>query len=107
MAANPVRGEADFGEHKLVVDFNGLCSLEAAMGKTVPEIIGMMDKGLGFSDLRTIVRVFIDADMGEEEVGNVINDIGYADALLALSTATNGFFARQAEGKKDRPMKAA
>lgn len=107
MTANPVRGEAKLGGHMLSVDFNRFCSLEAEMGKKVPEILALMDKGLGFSDLRACVRVFIDADMSEEEAGNVINDAGYAEALLALSAAVNGFFAPKVEDKAVRPSKAA
>lgn len=106
-AANPARGEAELGEHKLIVDFNSLCSLEAAMGKKVPEILSLMDSGMGFSDLRTCVRVFLDGDISLEEAGLLIGEVGYADALTAISTAVGGFFAPQKKDKPNHPLKAA
>lgn len=106
-APNPMRGEAEFGEHRLVVDFNGFCALEAAMNKKVPEILALMDAGLGFTDLRTCVRVFLDAEMTDEEAGELLGSVGYAEALKAVSAACSGFFAPAKKEKADRPLKAA
>lgn len=107
MTANPVRGEADLGGQKIVVNFNNFCSLEAAMGKTVPEILGLMDKGMGFSDLRTCVAVFSENGLSDVEAGNLIEEVTYAEALKALSVAVGGFFSPKKKDKADRPLKAA
>lgn len=105
-APNPMRGEAALGEKKLVVDFNGFCSLEAVMAKKVPEILAVMDAGLGFSDLRHCVRVFCVDSISTEEAGDLIGAVGYEAALNAVSTAVSGFFAPQKD-KPARPLKAA
>lgn len=79
--SNPMRGEADLGEHRLVVNFNGWCSLEAAMGMKVPDLIAMMNTGIGFGfkELRTFVRVFLDKQMTDAEVGELIGALGMVD----------------------------
>lgn len=109
-AANPVRGEAQIGSIKIVVDFNAWCALEAKLGMFVPEILGLMDKGLGFSQLRTILTVFAVGDVTEEDVGEQIGEIGYPEALRLLGEANNGFFRPEMGAGKDsdeNPRKAA
>lgn len=77
-SVNPMRGEAAFGDHKLIVNFNRFCALEAAMGMKVPALIMMMKTGLdfGFSELRTFTKVFLDKDMTDSEVGELIESVG-------------------------------
>jgi hypothetical protein len=128
MAANPMRGEADLDGHKIVVDFNRLCTLEAQMGRTVPDLIFMMKFGVGFGvkELRTFVRVLSEKEMTEEEAGDLIGRSGMADqdipakdrkngqpesekvwvAALALRDAFEGFFAEPKE-KAENPLRAA
>ncbi len=105
-AANPLRGEAFLGAHKIVVDFNGLCALEDALDMKVPDILVLMESGLSFSALRTCIRVFSVTDVTDEDVGKILNDIGYVDALSALSVALGGFFAPVKE-QSENPLKAA
>lgn len=105
-APNPMRGEAALGEHKLVIDFNSLCSLEAALGMNVPQIVLMMDRGLGFTEIRACVRVFADSDMTLEEAGNLCGDVGHEAAVDAITTAMQGFFAPKKDTKAN-PLKAA
>lgn len=125
MMANPMRGEAMLGEHKLVCDFNGWCSLEAATGRTVPELIAMMKSGVGFGyrEMRTFVRCFSESQMTEAEAGDLISSLGMIEieetlangkkrkskvwaAAEALGKAVEGFFAPPKE-IGDRPLKAA
>ena len=104
-APNPARGEAALGERKLVVDFNGFCTLEAALGAKVPDILKMMDAGLSFTQLRTFVRVFLHAEISDEDAGVLIEEIGLTETLLAVTTAVAGFF--KPKETEARPRKAA
>lgn len=123
--SNPMRGEADLGEHKLVVNFNGWCSLEAAMGMKVPDLIAMMNTGIGFGfkELRTFVRNFLDKQMTDAEVGDLIGSLGMVDvplekprgklkteqvwvAAIALGKAVDGFFATKKENGANPPKAA-
>lgn len=128
MLANPMRGEADLAGHKLVVDFNGLCALEKATDRTVPELVVMMRTGVGFgfTEMRTFVRAFVDKPMSEEEVGNLIARAGMVErpipkdqqapngpeteqtwrAAAALAEAFEGFFASQ-KVANENPRQAA
>ena len=79
--ANPMRGEAALGDHKLVVTFNRFCTLEGVMDMKVPGLIAMMKTGVnfGFGELRTFVRVFLDKEMSDTEVGDLIETLGMTD----------------------------
>lgn len=105
--ANPMRGEADLGDRKLVIDFNSMCTLEKATAKKVPEILDMIEKGLGFCELRTVVQVFASPPMGEDEAGSFIGEVGTQPALKALREALEGFFAPPKKEKGENPLKAA
>lgn len=127
MTANPMRGEAMLGEHKLVVDFNGWCSLERELGRTVPELIAMMKSGFGFGyhELRAFVRHFCHPPLTDQQAGDLIASLGMVEveveqvkggkkkekqttwvAAVALSQAVEGFFAPREESDA-RPLKAA
>lgn len=131
MAANPMRGEAALGEHKLVVNFNSFCALEAAFkseGLKVPDLVVMVKTGIGFgfTELRTYVRVFLDKPMSDAEVGEFIGSLGMVDvpipkdlrkkgeaetqqvwaAAVALGDAVDQFLAPQKERKENPPLAA-
>lgn len=129
MPVNPLRGEAALGEHKLVVDFNGFCSLEAAMEMKVPDLIAMLKTGVdfGFVELRKFVQVFLDKPMTEKEVGDLIGALGMIEvevppelrrdpkkpekqhvwlAAHALGQAVDGFLTPKKEQKENPPLAA-
>lgn len=127
MLANPMRGEAQLGQHKLVVDFNRLCALEAALDRTVPELVVMMRSGVGFGfrEMRTYVRAFLEKPMSDEEVGDLISQAGMVEqpvpegrrrggkkteptwrAVVALAEALEGFFATQKVANENPPLAA-
>lgn len=105
-AANPMRGEAPLGEHKLVVDFNGFCSLEGETELKFNELIERLANGLSFSEMRTWVRVFIDADLDNEQAGELIGQLGVEASLRAIDVAVDRFFAKPKKGKAPNPPKA-
>jgi hypothetical protein len=128
---NPLHGEAALGEHKLVVNFNTFCSLEAAFKADrlkVPDLIVMLKSGVGFgfTELRTYVRVFLDKPMTDAEVGELITAQGMVDvkvppelrkagspetekvwaAAVALEEAVDRFLAPKKERKENPPLAA-
>lgn len=103
--ANPMRGEAELGDYKLVVNFNGFCTLEGETGLKVPQLISRLETGLGFADLRTWIWVFIDADMTREQVGDLIGELTPDPVLKALAKAIDGFFSVK-KAKAPNPPKA-
>ncbi len=125
---NPMRGEAALGEHKLIVDFNGFCSLEAATGMKVPDLVVMFKTGIGFGfgELRQFIQIFLDKPLSEKEVGDLIGELGMIEvpvpvelrkkgepetaqmwlAAHALGQAMDGFLAPKTE-QKENPRKAA
>jgi hypothetical protein len=104
MAANPMRGEADFGPHKLIVTFNGLCALEAAMGLKVGDLLHRMETGLSFLETRTCVRCFLNEERSSEQVGDMIGELGFDVALEAIAKALDGFFAPMDKDRKKNPL---
>jgi hypothetical protein len=105
--ANSMRGEALLREHTLRVNFNSWCVLEDETGCKVPELLKIMQTGLGFSEVRTWVRVFIDKPMTDTEAGDLIGEVGYEATLKALGKAVEGFFASPKKEKAENPQKAA
>lgn len=125
---NPMRGEAALGEHKLIVNFNRFCALEAVTEKKVPELVVMMKTGIdfGFSELRQFIRHFIDKPMTDEEAGDLIERLGMIEVPIpaeqqrrgepktafvwlasdALGKAIDGFLAPP-QAQKENPLKAA
>ncbi len=109
-APNPLRGEAEIGGHKLVVDFNSMAALERRTGYRVPELLQLASDGLGFDELRTWVGVLLVEQIEEASVGDILGAaIASADGhtfddrfqIVAglVSSALEGFFAP----KKDEP----
>lgn len=104
--ANSMRGESLLGEHTLRVNFNAWCVLETETGHKVPDLLKVMQSGLGFSDLRTWVRVFIDHPMTDAEAGELIGELGFEATLKALGKAVDGFFTPPKKEKAANPQKA-
>lgn len=104
---NPMRGEVPLGDHKLIVNFNSVCALEGATGRKVLDLVGDMGVGLGLSDLRLWVQVFLDKDMSLIEVGDFLGEIGIEEASAALVKGFELFFPAPKKGKKENPLKAA
>lgn len=111
--ANPMLGEADLGERTIRVNFNTWCIAEGALGLKVPDILALIQsEGLGFDDLRRLVRSFLvgGAKMTLEEVGDFIGEVGLDATGEAVKVALERFFpAPQADNEEsaDRPPKAA
>lgn len=128
VVASPLCGEAALGEHKLVVNFNTFCALEAATEMKVPDLVVMLKTGIGFgfTELRTFVRVFLDKPMTDAEVGELIGRLGMIDvpipkdqrrkgepetqqvwaAASALAQAVDAFLAPPKEAKVNPPLAA-
>jgi hypothetical protein len=103
---NPMLAETDLGGHLLRMDFNAWCVLEGMMGKKVPEILNMMDAGLGFGDIRSCIRAFHVEPITETEAGNLIGSVGFEAATVALSKLCDGFFGDPGEEPEADPPKA-
>jgi hypothetical protein len=105
--ANPMRGEAMLGECKLVVNYNGLCVLEGMLGLAVPDVLELVKNGLSFSNLRTFVQALSEDDLTEISAGELIDSVGYNEALAVLCKAFEGYFAPPKKEKAANPLKAA
>jgi hypothetical protein len=107
--ANPMKGEARLGDLTLSYTFGTFCELEERTGKKVPELLAMLEEGIGFSDL----RVFIWAGLlkyhpqSEEDVTALLDDIGFNPAVIALRNGVNSFFGEPEKEKGKNPRKAA
>lgn len=107
MKANPWRGEAEFGDHKLVVDFNGWCIAEAATGLKTQELLRLMDEErLSFLELRAVVRSFLSSDLTSEQVGDLIGEVGLEGTAKALAKAMEGFFPASKDRSENPPAAA-
>lgn len=105
---NARRGETALGKHKLKVTFNGWCTLEALLGERMPGPVERMQRGLGFSELRSYVRAFLVKDLDDKAVGELIDEVGFPETLRALAEACEGFFPDASkEGAEENPLKAA
>lgn len=106
--ANPLRGEADLGGQKLVVNNNSLCALESALGLEGNDVIALLGQTISFTQLRTFVRVLAESDLSEEDAGDLIDEAGgYRPAADAINKAVQGYFKPQIKGNSARPLKAA
>lgn len=108
---NPMRGEAELGERKVVIDFDRFCSLELATGRKVPDLLADFDAGLGFADVRAWLRVFLEPVASDEEIAEIITaggvEKGYRAALKALAEAMTGFMSKPKKEQEARPREAA
>lgn len=108
--ANPMKGEADLGDRTLRVNFNSWCVAEAALGLKVPDILALISgEGLGFDDLRRLVKSFLvgGETMSLEQVGDFIGEVGLEATGEAIKVALERFFPTAEKGKAERPRKAA
>lgn len=107
--ANSMRGEAALGERKLVFDFNAMCELELATGRQTPDLLAMMERGLGFADLRH----FLWAGLLRQHPGITVEqagDIAGEDmpaALAAVGESIGACFASLKKEPRKNPRKAA
>lgn len=106
MAANPMRGEAQLGDRKLVLTFNTACALEHETGRTILDLAGQMEYGFGLADLRQWIRVLVDKDMTLEEVGDWLGEVGIEPATEALGAVFSQFFPPPKKVKDPNPPKA-
>lgn len=105
-AANPMRGEVALGDRKLIVTFNTVCALEEVTGRKVLDLVDEMAFGLGLSDLRQWVQVFVNEPMTLEQVGDWLGEIGIEPTSAAIVKAFEQFFPAQKKGKAANPPKA-
>lgn len=108
--ANPMKGEADLHGRTLRINFNSWCVAEAALGLKVPDILALIGgEGLGFDDLRRLVKSFLvgGESMSLEDVGDFISEAGLNETGEAIKLAMERFFPSAVKEKAARPRKAA
>lgn len=112
--ANPHKGEvtfeADGKTHTLRLDTNAICSLEDEIGIGILEIMRRMDSGV-MSTLRTAYQCALvngsTPGLSLAEVGELIDELGYARAATLLSKALEfAFPPAAAEGEGANPRRA-
>lgn len=104
--SNPLRGEADLGDKKIVVNFNNLCKAEASLGLKVPAILtAIQTEGLGFEDIRRLLKALLigGAGMTLDQVGEFIDGVGMDAVGEAIGKALTGFFPMAEENETDPP----
>lgn len=108
--ANPLKGEARIGDKLIRVDFDAVCRLEAATGRTVVELMADLGAGLGATAIRTWVGVLLVDEATSEEIDALLTEggfqAGYERAMAAIVDAVNGFFAPPRKETRVRPRKA-
>ncbi len=107
--ANLLKGEAQLREYTLAYNFGVFIALEEKLGKKMPEILQTMTEGLGFGELRDFVYVGLQKHHPEttnEAAVQLLEDVGYKDAALAVSKAVGGFFGER-KAKAENPTKRA
>lgn len=94
--ANAQRGEVSFPaigrEWTIKLGTNALCEVEGALGKTISEIGRLMEdpERVTLSALRVFIRAGLRAkhpDVTLEDVGNIIDDLGMAEAATLIGNA--------------------
>jgi hypothetical protein len=107
--ATDVMGEAKLGEKTIAFRFRTFRELELKTGKKTPELLESMAVGLGFSELTDFVAAGLrlhHPEMTEADVDQLLDEVGYNAAGLAVCQAVSGFFGKQRE-KDQNPRKAA
>lgn len=106
--ANPMKGEAALGELTLSYTFGTFCALEEKTGRKTPELLQMLDDGIGFSDLRDLVWAGLLKyhPQSEDSVIALLDDVGFEVGALAVGKGIRSFFGK-AEAKDKNPRKAA
>lgn len=104
--SNPHKGEvsfeADGKTHTLRLDTNAICSLEDEVGIGILDIMRRMDSG-SMSTLRIAYREALVNGSAERrtlnEVGELIDELGYVQAAALLSKALQFAFPPPAEAE--------
>jgi hypothetical protein len=106
--ANPMKGEASLGEFTLAFNFGAFCELEERSGQKMPQLLGALADGLGFSQLRDFVWAGLQANhkgVSEEAVLGLLDEHGYEAAATAVGKAVTAFFGTS-KAKAKNPPKA-
>jgi hypothetical protein len=103
--ANPLKGEAQLGDRTLAFDFGAFCTLEEKTGKKVPELMQALQTGLGFGELRDFAWAGLlkHHNMGEAEVVELLNEVGFQPTAEAVAKAITSFFGEQRAKAKNPP----
>jgi hypothetical protein len=104
--ANPMKGEASLGEFTLAFNFGAFCELEERSGQKMPQLLGALADGLGFSQLRDFVWAGLQAHhkgISDEAVLALLDAHGYEAAGSAVGKAVAGFFGPAKEKGKNPP----
>lgn len=109
--ANPLRGEAQMGEFTLAYNFGAFCALEAKSGKKMPELLGALQTGLGFEELRDFLWAGLQkhhAGISDETVAMLIDENGgYMKVGPIIGKAVGNYFGTGPKEKDKNPPKAA
>lgn len=103
--ANPMKGEAPLGDRTLAYDFGAFCVLEEKTGKKVPQLMQALQEGLGFGELRDFAWAGLQKhhNMGETEVVDLLNEVGFQPTAEAVAKAITSFFGEQRAKGKNPP----
>lgn len=107
--ANPIKGEAALGDLTLAYTFGAFCALEEKTGRKVPELLQMLEKGIGFCDLRDFVWAGLlkHHPQSQDEVDALLDGIGFDTAAQAVGKGVTSFFGAPKKEKDSNPRKAA
>ncbi|MFN9438464.1 MAG: GTA-gp10 family protein [Brevundimonas sp.] len=111
--ANPIRGEVGVkvGEetYTLVFTINAIVELEERLGKPISEIAGGMGSNVSFSLLRTLFWAGLQDRHGlsEVEAGNLMQEIGFAEASKLVTQAFARAFPEAQRGARPRQAPAS
>lgn len=105
--ANPHRGEVSFktpdAEYTLVLSTNALCELETETGKSVPAIVGDMER---VSTLRALLWASLRTRQPEisiAQAGEIIDRAGIVNTTEAITRALNAAFPKAPKGGPANP----
>lgn len=104
--ANPVKGEAQLGEHTLAFNFGAFCELEDRTGLKMPALLQSLMDGLGFNELRHFMWAGLQTHhkgISDEAILAVLDEHGFEGSASAVGKAVSGFFGSQKEKGKNPP----
>lgn len=105
--ANPLKGEAQLGDLTLCFQFGTFIELEQKTGKKMPQLMMILQEGLGFEELRDFTWAGLREHhpMTDEQVVEVLNEIPFQTAAAAIAKAVTGYSDQQ-KAKAKNPPKA-
>lgn len=87
MVRNPHRGEVALGTHTLRLSINGLCAAEAATGLDTGGLLAGLERGR-MTSIRALLHAALNRpDFTLEDAGDLIQEIGVAEVVKALTEA--------------------